>query len=122
MLSYYNQKREKNTKFIFENKQYCGINKYMEIADIKKKIKPILKRHDVKKAAVFGSYARGDQKKKSDVDILVEYKKNDKSLFDFVGLKLDLEEKLNKKVDLVEYSTIRPRIKDRILKEQVIVL
>jgi len=93
----------------------------MEIADIKKKIKPILKRHDIKKAAVFGSYARGDQKKKSDVDILVQYRKNDKSLFDFVGLKLDLEKRLNKKVDLVEYSTIRPRIKDRILKEQVFI-
>ena len=70
----------------------------MNIAEIKIKIKPILKRHDVKRAAVFGSYARGDQKKKSDIDILIEYKNdNDKSLLDFVGLKLELEKRLGKK-------------------------
>ena len=91
------------------------------ITEIKKRIKPILKRHNVKKAAFFGSYARGEEKKKSDIDILIEYKGNNKSLFDFVGLKLDLEEKLNKKVDLVEYSAIRPRIKDRVLKEQLFI-
>jgi len=70
----------------------------MNIAEIKIKIKPILKRHNVKRAAVFGSYARGDQKKKSDIDILIEYKNdNDKSLLDFVGLKLELEKRLGKK-------------------------
>lgn len=94
----------------------------MSIQEIKKKIKPILKHHDVKRAAFFGSYARGEEKKNSDIDILIEYRKNDKSLLDFVGLKLDLEEKLRKKVDLVEYSTIRPRIKDRVLKEQLFIL
>ena len=94
----------------------------VKIKNIKKKITPILKRHDVKKAAIFGSYARGEEKKKSDVDILIEYKRDDKSLFDFVGLKLDLEEKLKKQVDLVEYSAIRPRIKDRILREQVFIM
>ncbi|HCC59717.1 MAG: hypothetical protein A2402_02735 [Candidatus Staskawiczbacteria bacterium RIFOXYC1_FULL_37_43] len=94
----------------------------VKIKNIKKKITPILKRHDVKKAAIFGSYARGEEKKKSDVDILIEYKRDDKSLFDFVGLKLDLEEKLKKQVDLVEYSAIRPRIKDRVLREQVFIM
>jgi hypothetical protein len=95
----------------------------MSIADIKKKIKPILKRHDVKRAAVFGSYARGDQKKKSDIDILIEYKNdNDKSLLDFVGLKLELEKELGKKVDLVEYCAIRPRIKNKVLDEQLLIL
>ena len=93
--------------------------KSITILDIKKKIKPILLKHDVKKAAVFGSLARGEQNKKSDVDILIEYKKdNNKSLLDFVGLKLDLEKKLNKKVDLVEYSTIKPLMKNSILKYQ----
>jgi len=91
----------------------------MGIQEIKNKIKPILKRHNVKKAALFGSYARGDQKKRSDVDILIEYKNDEKSLLDFIGLKIDLEKKLNKKVDLGEYCAIRPRIKEKILKEQV---
>ncbi len=95
----------------------------MNIAEIKKKIKLILKRHDVKRAAVFGSYARGDEKKKSDIDILIEYKNdNDKSLLDFVELKLELEKKLGKKVDLVEYCAIRPRIKNRVLDEQLLIL
>ena len=95
----------------------------MSIKQIKDKIKPILKRHDVKRAAVFGSYARGDQKKKSDIDILIEYKNdNDKSLLDFVGLKLELEKKLGKKVDLVEYCAIRPRIKNKVLDEQLSIL
>jgi uncharacterized protein len=93
----------------------------MSIQQIKKKITPILKRHDVKKAAIFGSYARGEEKKKSDVDILIEYKNDDKSLLDFIGLKLDLEKVLNKKVDLGEYCAIRPRIKEKILKEQVFI-
>ena len=95
----------------------------MSIAEIKNKIKPILKRHDVKRAAIFGSYARGDEKKKSDVDILIEYKNdNNKSLLDFVGLKLELEKKLGKKVDLVEYCALRERIKHKVLSEQLLIL
>ena len=95
----------------------------MSIEDLKNKIKPILKRHDVKRAAIFGSYARGEQNKKSDIDILIEYKNDDdKSLLDFVGLKLELEEKLGKKVDLVEYCAIRPRIKSKVLNEQLLIL
>jgi len=94
----------------------------MSIQEIKNKIRPILRRHDVKRAAVFGSYARGDETKKSDVDILIEYRNNDKSLFDLAGLQIELEEKLKKKVDLGEYSTIRPQIKDRILSEQISIL
>jgi hypothetical protein len=91
----------------------------MSITDIKNKIKPILKRNDVKKAAIFGSVARGEDRKNSDIDILIEYKNDDKSLLDFVGLKLELEKKLKRKVDLAEYSMIRPRIKGRILEEQI---
>ena len=57
----------------------------------------------------------------SDIDILVEIGK-DISLLDFVGLKLELEEVLENKVDLVEYKTIKPLLKERILKEQVMIL
>ena len=94
----------------------------MSIKEIKNKIKPILKRHDVKRAAVFGSYAKGQENKKSDVDILIEYTNDDKTLLDFVGLKLELEEKLRKKVDLVEYSAIKPGLKEKILVEQLSIL
>lgn len=94
-----------------------------DIVKIKKKIVPILKKHGVKKAGVFGSVARGEQNKKSDVDILIKFKKDDdKSLLDLVSLKLDLEEVLKRKVDLVEYSTIKPLIKKSVLREQALVL
>ncbi len=88
------------------------------ISKIKRQIAPILKKHDVKKAAVFGSFARGESKKNSDIDILIEYKKDDKSLLDLVRLQFELQEKLNKKVDLLTYNSIHPLLKDRILKEK----
>ncbi len=91
------------------------------IQNIKKKIVPILKREEVTKAAIFGSFARGEEKKNSDIDILVEIKK-DISLLDFIGIKLEIEEAVGRKVDLVEYDTIKPIIKKRILKEQLSII
>lgn len=84
---------------------------------IKKKIAPILKRRGVLKAAVFGSAARGEMNKKSDVDILVKLKK-DKTLFDLIGLQIALEDALGRKVDVVEYGALHPLIKRAVLKEQ----
>ena len=92
----------------------------MTIQAIKKQIVPILKRQGVTKAALFGSVAREESKKRSDIDILIKLKKG-KSLFDFVGLKLELEEKLGKQVDLVTYRAIKPRLKDIILKDEKII-
>ena len=92
----------------------------MTTESIKQKILPILKRQDVVRAAIFGSAARGEMKEGSDIDILVKLSKN-KSLLDFIGLKLELEEKLNKKVDLVSYNGIHPWLKDNILDGQKII-
>ena len=64
---------------------------------------------------------KGEIKEGSDIDILIELPR-EKSLIDFVGLKLELEEALKKRLDLVEYFTIHPLLKYRILKEQVLVL
>lgn len=85
---------------------------------LKKQATPILKRYGVKKAAVFGSYARGEAKKSSDIDILVEFK-GQKSLLDLVGLQYELEAKFDNKFDVITYKGIHPRLKDRIIKEQV---
>ena len=93
-------------------------DKELGIDEIKNKIVPILKKNSVTKAGIFGSYARGEQKKDSDVDLLVEISKPI-SLLDFSGLKIELEEALGKKVDLVEYEVIKPLIKKRILKEEI---
>lgn len=91
------------------------------INEIKKIALPILNRYGVKKAAVFGSVARGEMDEQSDIDILVEIKKN-LSLFEFVRLKNELGDALGGEVDLVEYETIKPRLRDIILREQLVIL
>ncbi|MCR4283939.1 MAG: nucleotidyltransferase family protein [Parcubacteria group bacterium] len=94
----------------------------MTITNIKKQIVPILKRQGVTKAALFGSAARGEMKKRSDIDILIKYKdRSRKSLLDLVSLQFELEKKLNKKVDLLTYKSINPLLKDIILKDEKII-
>ena len=94
-----------------------------DIEKIKSKIVKILKKHGIVRAGIFGSYASGENKKNSDIDILIEVDKNRKfSLLDFVGLKLELEDVLKKKVDLVEYSVIKKRIRNQILNDEVKVI
>jgi predicted nucleotidyltransferase len=95
--------------------------KQLQIDQIKEKVRPVLKHAGVTKSALFGSYVRGEATENSDVDILIDFPK-EKSLFDFIGLKLHLEEALQLKVDLVEYNTIKPRLKQYILSEQVQIL
>ncbi|HEX7456168.1 MAG TPA: nucleotidyltransferase family protein [Candidatus Nanoarchaeia archaeon] len=93
----------------------------LEIEQIKEKTIPILKEAGVTRSAIFGSYAAGENIKSSDIDMLVELPE-DYSLLDYVRLQLKLEETLGRKIDLVEYSTIKPRIKERILSSQVPIL
>ena len=91
------------------------------IEDIKKRILPVLRRYDVVRAAIFGSFVRGDYKDGSDIDILVEFK-GEKSLLDLAGLKISLEELLGMKVDVLTYNSLHPLLKDRILNEQEVIL
>jgi len=91
------------------------------IQNLKKIMVPILKRNSVIRAGIFGSYARGEQKKSSDVDILIKYRGN-QSLLDLVRLERELKEKLRKKVDLLTYGSLSPYLKERILKEEVRIL
>jgi len=92
----------------------------MKLEEIKRDVTPILRKYGVKRASIFGSAVRGEMRESSDIDILVEIDE-DISLLDFVALKLELEETLGRKVDLVEYDTIKPRLRERILKEQVVI-
>jgi len=87
---------------------------------IKNKILPILKHQGVEKAGIFGSFVRGDAKKNSDIDFLVELGK-DKSLLDLIDLKLDLEKALNKRVDVLTYNSLHPLLRNIILNEQKII-
>jgi uncharacterized protein len=87
--------------------------------DIKKVLirnKRILKKYKVNKIGIFGSFATGKTKKKSDVDLLVEFK-DMIDLFDFVHLNDEIQQILKNRVDLVTPDTIKPDIKPKILKE-----
>lgn len=71
----------------------------------------------VSKIGVFGSFSRGNQRKSSDVDILVDFKKP--IGWDFVSLKEYLEGVLDREVDLVTVRALKPRLRDSVLKEVV---
>ncbi|MDY1592138.1 MAG: nucleotidyltransferase family protein [Methanofastidiosum sp.] len=88
---------------------------------IKETVVPILKRHNVKRASLFGSIVRDDYTEGSDIDILVELQE-DTSLLDFIDIKLEIEDATNKKVDLVEYDMIKPALRKYILSEQEAIL
>ena len=68
---------------------------------------------------IFGSYARGDERKESDVDVLVDFSEG-ADLFDLVRLSLFLEEKLHCKIDVVSQNSLREEIKPYVLKELVL--
>ncbi|MEM3382249.1 MAG: nucleotidyltransferase family protein [Candidatus Bathyarchaeia archaeon] len=94
------------------------------IEEIKKKLeelKPFLKeKFKLKSIGIFGSYIRGEEKKGSDLDILVEFEESaGLSLLEFIRLENYLSEELGVKVDLVEKSTLKPRIGKSILEEVI---
>jgi hypothetical protein len=101
------------------NNRYRAMNKQSE--QVKHVVVDILKKSGVKKASLFGSIVRGKATQKSDVDILIEFK-GKKSLFDLVRLKMNLEDALGKKVDLLTYNSLHPLLKKKILDEQEVIL
>lgn len=72
------------------------------------------------KAAIFGSFATGEETENSDIDLLVKFK-GVPSLLDIARLKLKLENKVGRTVDVITYNGIHPRLKDIILSEQKII-
>lgn len=92
-----------------------------KIAEVKRKMIPVLRCNNVVKAGLFGSFVRGEAKKTSDIDILIKFKGR-KSLLDLVHVEHELEDKLGRKVDVVEYPAIHPLLKGRVLKEEVRIL
>ena len=85
------------------------------------KIVDILRRNDVKRASFFGSIIRGEMTEESDIDILVEFE-GEKSLLGISHLKNELEDAINRRVDILTFKSLHPRLKDRILAEQVPIL
>jgi predicted nucleotidyltransferase len=84
-------------------------------------LKPLLReRFEVETIGFFGSFSRGQQTKKSDVDVLVVFTKDARvGFFRFLELEDFLSQKLGVKVDLVTKDALKPMLKERILKETV---
>ena len=80
----------------------------------------ICRQNDVSMVGVFGSVARGEAKKKSDIDLIVRFSKR-KSLLALVRLERELTEALGKKVDLLTEAAISPYLREQILKEMQVV-
>jgi len=97
----------------------------MDITTITKLSLPVLKKYGVIRASLFGSAITAEMTQKSDIDFLVELPSTVHG-FDYVALKLnlveELEETLGKDVDIVEYSLIKPALKQYILPTQVPIL
>lgn len=86
-----------------------------------KELKPLFKeKFKAKEIGIFGSRIRGEEKKKSDIDILVDFEE-EADFFHLIGLSLYLEKKLNIKVDVVPKKSLRREIKKFILKDLVLV-
>ncbi len=92
----------------------------MSKQEIKQKINkqlPFLKaRYHIKRIGIFGSFVRNEQKKGSDLDILVEFE-TPIGFFEFIRLENELSRTLRHKVDLVSKNAVKPAVKKEILKE-----
>ena len=84
---------------------------------IRKNEAQIKERFKVKKIGIFGSSVRGEAKKDSDIDVLVEFEEGKKTFDNFMDLTFFLEEVFGRKVDLVTREALRPELKTSILKE-----
>ena len=94
----------------------------MELSNIKKAILEHLKEHDPVKIGIFGSFARKENKKNSDIDILVEFK-NTPSLLTLIRLENELSEILGIRVDLLTTGALKNRrIKESINKDLISIL
>jgi hypothetical protein len=92
----------------------------MNKQEIFEKIIEFLKNEGAKRISVFGSYVRGEEKRESDIDIIVEFSER-KSLLELVRIERELSEFLGIKVDLLTEQSISPYLIDSIRKEMEII-
>ena len=92
--------------------------KIYEIEDIKRISVPIAQKYGVKKLALFGSYARGEQKETSDIDFLIEMGRI--LGWEFYGLINDLEDDLGVHVDVLTYNTLKNSLIADAIEDEVV--
>jgi hypothetical protein len=86
---------------------------------LQKELPQLRIRYGVRCLSLFGSYVKGNQKKNSDLDVLVEFDDRPLTLLQFVALEQELSTLLGVKVDLVEKRALKPAIGKHILEEAV---
>lgn len=89
------------------------------IEDIKKIIYIIALKYGVERVVLFGSYARGEENRNSDIDLLID-KGEIKGLFQFTAFKRELEENLKKPVDVLTKGALNEEFLNRINKEEIV--
>jgi len=97
-----------------------GFRSFKPNSEIMEKLIHILRKHGAKKIEIFGSYARGEQKETSDLDVIVEFEKR-KSLLELVGIEQELEDNLGIKIDLLTEASISPYLMEKIRKESKVI-
>lgn len=88
-----------------------------ELAELNKELKA---KHKGRIVSLFGSYARGEEKEISDIDLLIE-KEAETTILDLASMKIFLEEKLNASVDIVTTSALREEIKPYVMNDLIYV-
>lgn len=88
----------------------------MEINEIKNKISPVLKSYGIKRASVFGSVSRGENRPESDIDILISIGEP-MGMLSFVRMKREIEKTIGKKVDLITEQSMNKFVRPYITKE-----
>jgi len=89
------------------------------VGSLREQENTIKQKFGVQRIGVFGSFARGEETDKSDIDVLVDFVPGKKTFDNFMDLKYFLEELFGRKVDLVTVQALRPQIKEGILQDVI---
>jgi predicted nucleotidyltransferase len=92
--------------------------KIEELKEKREQILTIAERYGAERVQVFGSSARGESGRESDVDFLIELEPG-RTLLDIIGMKQDLEDLLQRKVDVVTEGAVSPYLRDEIVRQAV---
>lgn len=89
---------------------------------MEEKLAEICRKNDIVFMAIFGSFVRGEQNRKSDIDIAIEFERNsEKSLLDLVRIENELRKVFKRKVDLGIFSSLSPYIIEDVKKEMRVI-
>ena len=92
--------------------------KIEELKEKRRQIFAVAKRHGARRIRVFGSLAKGESRRDSDVDFLIELEPG-RTLLDVVAIKQDLEDLLQRQVDVVTEDAVSPYLKDEIVTQAI---